>query len=281
MSPALTPVHSSRTKICYFVSGAYDSLRPVFVFPRDTAWSMTARQIRRAAERKARKEERKQERKYEALVSKPPQDAKIIANRTNAQRSTGPRTEAGKAISSQNALKTALTGRTVLLPTDDRARYEQHLTHYFALWNPIGEHECTVVQLLADTWWRLLRIPYLEAAIYAKGRMELTDVEPDLLESEVYLKYEKQLRNLFLQERRLSNYADRLKAELQELQSQRQAVLGDLVQAKAFREPVADELGFEFSPTDSSFAHPLSPIETTAEFAKTADAASQNSSITL
>ena len=144
------------------------SLLPLVI----TQWNMTARQIRRAAERKARKEERKDE----GALSERAEDCKRESNRANAQLSTGPRTKAGKAASSQNALKTALTGRTVLLPADDRTRYEQHLTHYFALWNPVGEHECTLVQLLADAWWRLLRIPHLEAAIYAKGRMELTDV---------------------------------------------------------------------------------------------------------
>src|SRR5579875_710988 len=159
---------------------------------------MTPRQIRRAAERKA-------------------------ANRANAQSSTGPKTEQGKAISSQNALKTALTGRTVLLPTDDRARYQQHLTHYFHFWKPVGEHECALVQLIADTWWRLLRIPCLEAALFAKGHHELaSECDPNLLRLEIYLKYEKQFRNLALQERRLSNYAARLKAELEEVKGQRQ-----------------------------------------------------------
>ena len=266
---------------------------------------MTARQIRPAAERKARKAERKDAaaitkqaedvikdeaaipqraedaRRDEAAISQRAEDVRRSVNRANAQFSTGPHTEAGKAVSSQNALKTALTGRTVLLPTDDRAHYEQHLTHYFALWNPVGEHECTLVRLLADTWWRLLRIPYLEASIYAKGRTELIDVEPNLLESEVYLKYEKQLRNLFLQERRLSSYASRLKAELEGAQSQREAAPDDL--GHQAPEPlsnehptVSQELGFEFSLANVQPGNLLNSAETTAAYAKTSDAAFQN-----
>jgi hypothetical protein len=47
-------------------------------------------------------------------------EAQLAANnRANAQLSTGPRTEAGKRIASLKAVKTALAGRTVLLPTDD------------------------------------------------------------------------------------------------------------------------------------------------------------------
>lgn len=47
--------------------------------------------------------------------------AKLLANGTNAQLSTGPTSPEGKARSSLNALKTGLTGRTVLLPTEDAA----------------------------------------------------------------------------------------------------------------------------------------------------------------
>src|SRR5579863_5462974 len=42
-----------------------------------------------------------------------------LANRQNSLLSTGPKTPEGKAASSRNALKTGLTGRTVLLPGDD------------------------------------------------------------------------------------------------------------------------------------------------------------------
>jgi len=73
---------------------------------------MTDRSIRRAAERKARKEARR------------------AANQANAQLSTGPKTEEGKRKSSLNAIKTALTGATVLLPSDDVAEYQRHLAAY-------------------------------------------------------------------------------------------------------------------------------------------------------
>ena len=46
-------------------------------------------------------------------------EAQVHANRANAQLSTGPSSASGKAKSSLNAVKTGLTGRTVLLPGDD------------------------------------------------------------------------------------------------------------------------------------------------------------------
>ena len=50
----------------------------------------------------------------------PTSEARIIANRINAQKSTGPRTAEGKARSRCNGFKHGLTGRGVALPTEDQ-----------------------------------------------------------------------------------------------------------------------------------------------------------------
>src|SRR5690348_13550753 len=99
---------------------------------------MTARSIRRAMERKAKKLEKKR------LQAETISEARLLANQANAMDeaailsepktqktpSTDPRTPEGQAKSSMNAVKTALTGRTVLLPSDDVAEYERHLAAY-------------------------------------------------------------------------------------------------------------------------------------------------------
>ncbi len=99
-------------------------------------------------------------------------DAQIHANRVNAQLSTGPKTPEGKSKSSLNAVKTGLTGRTILLPGDDVVAYQQHVQRFFDQYQPIGDTENSVRLWLADTEWRLLRIPSLEMGIYALGRLE-------------------------------------------------------------------------------------------------------------
>ena len=48
----------------------------------------------------------------------------IAANRANARKSTGPKTEQGKARSRANALKHGMTGAGIVLPEEDRERWE-------------------------------------------------------------------------------------------------------------------------------------------------------------
>src|SRR4051794_15884848 len=100
---------------------------------------MTPRQVRRAAERKALKQARKAANisvfssEQPIAVPEPPirspersdgftqaaldatptiSPSQLAANRANSQLSTGPKSPEGKAKSSLNAVKTALTGRT-------------------------------------------------------------------------------------------------------------------------------------------------------------------------
>ena len=197
---------------------------------------MSPRSIRRAMERKARKLETK----------------RLIANQSNAQLSTGPRTEEGKAKSCLNAVKTALTGRTALLPGDDAAEYQRHLTAFEEEFSPVGLRECELVQSIADTWWRLRRIPALESALFAKGRVEFANMfeehelaaRPHLIDAHTFLVYEKQIRNLQLQEARLARRREKETAELRVLKQDRMGRSVPVEQARKQKEP-AD--GFEFS----------------------------------
>jgi len=157
-------------------------------------------------------------------------EARLNANRENAQFSTGPRTEEGKAKSSMNAVKTGLTGRTVLLPTDDAIIYQHHLDRNFAEFAPATDKEKALVQTIADAEWRLLRIVPLEAGIYAIGRLELADQfaafsdndnREALILSKIFITYRRDLTNLALQERRLRNQRKTDIAELHQLQKDR------------------------------------------------------------
>ncbi|HEY3457167.1 MAG TPA: hypothetical protein VGK64_21495 [Bryobacteraceae bacterium] len=209
---------------------------------------MSARSIRRAAERKARKVARLAAREQQQLSPESSQSpeisaAQLAANRANALLSTGPRTEEGRRKASLNAVKTGLTGATVLLPTDDAAEYQRHIAAYEKELQPVGLEESELVQSLADIAWRLRRIPALEMAIYAHGRIEFAEMFDDqqdpavrrsLIELHTHLVYEKQLRNLQLQESRLVRRREKETAALRRLQEDR-------------KQREREQNGFEFS----------------------------------
>jgi hypothetical protein len=149
-------------------------------------------------------------------------DAQLIANRKNAAASTGPKTETGKSICRLNAVKTALTGQTVLLPTDDAAEYQKLEQTYINHYKPVGFEEEFLVQSMINADWRLRRIPVFEAGIFAIGRRELAGSVPaEMLEGQIYLKYERQLKNLDLQQNRITRNREKDLARLNQLQSAR------------------------------------------------------------
>jgi hypothetical protein len=114
-----------------------------------------------------------------------------------------------------------LTGRTVLLPSDDRAAFEQHVEAYFDEYKPQGLREHELVQSLADTRWRLNRSFALEAALFSQVAADAEQGAPVPGHLENLLKYEKTLKNLHLQEARLHRRFDKDLAELRELQETR------------------------------------------------------------
>jgi len=95
-------------------------------------------------------------------------DRRAAINRANSQLSTGPRTEAGKQRSSLNALRHGLTARTAVLDSENQADYETHCRQFFDQYKPANPTETQLVHELADTSWRLRRIPILEAELFAQ-----------------------------------------------------------------------------------------------------------------
>ncbi len=69
----------------------------------------------------------------------PTSEARILANKQNAAKSTGPKTEAGKEKSRQNALKHGLTGAGVVLLEADAAELTRRTAQFSEELVPIGE----------------------------------------------------------------------------------------------------------------------------------------------
>ena len=94
-----------------------------------------------------------------------PSDRQIAANRANALRSTGPRTEAGKAASRRNALDHGLRAEELLLDGEDPALFEAMRTELLAEFEPEGSLEHIYAERLVMLFWRLGRQLAFEPAL--------------------------------------------------------------------------------------------------------------------
>jgi hypothetical protein len=94
---------------------------------------------------------------------------RAATNRANSLHSTGPRTAPGKQRSSRNALRHGLTAQTAVLPTENQETYQQHIQQFVTEYAPATPTEIHLVHEMANTAWRLNRIPLLEADLFAQN----------------------------------------------------------------------------------------------------------------
>lgn len=96
-----------------------------------------------------------------------PSEKRLKANRENARKSTGPRTQRGKAYSRRNAIKHGLFARPAidfLLQNEYWSEYEELLEDLRAHHKPVRRAEELEVERMAQSWWRLKRADRYENA---------------------------------------------------------------------------------------------------------------------
>ena len=86
----------------------------------------------------------------------------IEANRRNALKSTGPRSEEGKQRASQNAVRHGLTAETVVEPIEDPEDYKAFEQAVAANYDVESAVERELVLRLASLLWRLRRATSIE-----------------------------------------------------------------------------------------------------------------------
>ena len=104
----------------------------------------------------------------------------IESNRRNAQKSTGPKTQNGKARSSQNAVRHGLTAETVIGPLEDPADYRAFEQAVTAAYDAETAVERELVLRLASPLWRLRRATSVETGLLQIQYEESTASDPDL-----------------------------------------------------------------------------------------------------
>jgi len=153
----------------------------------------------------------------------PPPDRAAI-NRSNSQHSTGPRTDAGKKRSSLNALRHGLTSHTVVMPEEDAADYQRRTQRFFDDLKPKDSVEEQLVQALADTAWRLNRIPGLETQLLTLGMNADSESIDDADQTAPGLQDKiRTLSSLSMHEHRLTRKFENTLKQLTERQANRHA----------------------------------------------------------
>jgi hypothetical protein len=153
------------------------------------------------------------------------------AESTNQSKSTGPRTPGGKERSSHNALRHGLTGRIVVLPSEDINIYHAFCKELMADLAPETPIERQYAQTFCDTQWRLNRARSLEDSMLALGHfegatipgIERPEIQAALTAAKVFRQDSKSFMNLTLYEQRLQRTQKEALRQLQELQAKRLA----------------------------------------------------------
>ena len=107
--------------------------------------------------------------------------AQILANRQNAERSSGPVTATGKARVSQNATKLGLFSVANFVRPEEQDIFSEFESGYLAELAPVTSLEQTLAREIIHAAWRLRRCASLEVA----PPENLTDEELDRLQTSI------------------------------------------------------------------------------------------------
>ena len=98
------------------------------------------------------------------------------ANRANARKSTGPKTETGKEVAKLNAVKHGgLSPLPVLPEVETRDAWQAHLDGTLDSLQPFGHLETVLAERIALILWRMNRVARFEREITAVGQERVVD----------------------------------------------------------------------------------------------------------
>ncbi len=172
-------------------------------------------------------------------------------NRANSRHSTGPRTDSGKQRSSLNALRHGLTAADAVLASEDLAAYDTHCRGFLDEYRPATPTETQLTQELADTGWRINRIPLLEAELLSQNPKPQTLIP--------------QLATLGLHYQRLSRQFQKTMDHLREIQfERRREEKRELEHAAAILE-LHKRKGVPYDPAQDGFVFSKDQVEAFAQ----------------
>ncbi len=195
---------------------------------------------------------------------------RAAVNKANAQKSTGPRTEAGKQRSSLNALHHGLTGQTVVLPTEDHSAYERHSQSFLHEYRPKDATETQLVQSLIDTSWRMNRAASIETNLFSLGIIEMEgrlhanhpEAEAALAMALAFREHMRAFTNISINSQRLARQFERTLAQLRQIQAERRAAEARQLHKAAKILKMHKDENLPYQPADDGFVFSNDEIET-------------------
>ena len=190
-------------------------------------------------------------------------------NKANAQKSTGPRTDAGKQRSSLNALRHGLTGHTIVLPTEDQAAYQRHSQAFLDEYRPQGATETQLVQSITDIAWQLNRAAAVETNLFSLGiteseeriRASHPDAEAALAMALAYREHNRAFANIGIYRQRLAREFERTLILLRQIQTERRASEERQLDEAAKILKMHQDANLPYQPSDDGFVFSTAEIE--------------------
>jgi hypothetical protein len=163
------------------------------------------------------------------------------ANRRNAQRSTGPKSEAGRITSSRNSLRHGLTADKFLLSDEQAEDFEALRKSLMEDFAPIGEVEIQLAGYMIINLWRLKRVPRFEQTLF--------EVSEGQKPGDAFIRNAPAIATCTRYEASISRDLQRSAIQLERLQARRR---GEAVPAPiAVNVTVTDGIEAEFSATQA------------------------------
>jgi hypothetical protein len=167
----------------------------------------------------------------------------------------GPRTEAGKARAKMNALRHGLSGRIVVLPSEDMGLYLKFSQEFVDSLYPVTPLESELAQTIADGYWRLKRFRTVEEGMLALGHYEkegdfdagTEEVHSAFTAAKAFRANSNAFVNLSIYEQRIQRGIEKSMKQLREIQAerkaQRKAEIADVLRLRDYHEMMNNSTG--------------------------------------
>jgi hypothetical protein len=151
----------------------------------------------------------------------------LAANRANAAKSTGPRTEAGKRIARMNSTTHGLCGQTVLKTPEQDATYQAYYHRLMPGLAPANAIEQDFAERIIHDSWRIHRASAIESNLFAMAEPAFDTGNPAqddaLNDAHTFQLNDRAINLLSLYQQRLQRSIHRDLAMLRKMQQERKS----------------------------------------------------------